>query len=69
MMPMYKRLPNVPGFGVEATATNIGAGVIIASAAIFGTHGVVTVARNWKKTQKARKESRDIAETSEQADE
>ncbi len=69
MMPMYKRLPNVPGFGVEATATNIGAGVVIASAAIFGTHGVVTVARNWKKTQKARKESRDIAETSEQADE
>ena len=40
MGPMYERLPNVPGFGVEATATKIGLGLTAAAAAGFAAHGV-----------------------------
>lgn len=46
MMPIYKRLPDVPGFGVEATATRIGTAVVGVSAVIFGVHGIVTAVRN-----------------------
>lgn len=46
MMPIYKRLPNVPGFGVEATATRIGSTVVGISAAVFGTHGLINVIKN-----------------------
>jgi hydrogenase small subunit len=48
MMPIYNRLPNVPGFGVEATATRIGTAVVGISAIIFGVHGIVTAIRNRK---------------------
>ncbi len=40
MGPIYERLPNVPGFGVEATATKIGLGLTVAAAAGFAAHGV-----------------------------
>jgi len=40
MSPMYGRLPNVPGFGVEGTADKIGVGVAIAAAAGVVAHGL-----------------------------
>lgn len=40
MGPMYERLPGVPGFGVEATATKVGLGLTAAAAAGFAIHGV-----------------------------
>ncbi|GAB6062010.1 hydrogenase small subunit [Deferrisoma palaeochoriense] len=40
MSPFYGRLPNVPGFGAEATATKIGVGLTAATAAAFAAHGV-----------------------------
>lgn len=46
MGPLYGRLPNIPGFGVEATATKIGTAVVGASAVIFGAHGIVSAIRN-----------------------
>jgi hydrogenase small subunit len=46
MGPLYERLPNVPGFGVESTATKIGTTVVAASAVIFGVHGILNVFRN-----------------------
>lgn len=46
MTPLYNRLPNVPGFGVEVTATKIGTAVVGASAVIFGVHGIVSLIRN-----------------------
>ncbi len=40
MGPLYERLPGVPGFGVESTATKIGLGLTAAAAAGFAVHGV-----------------------------
>ncbi len=40
MSPLYGRLPNVPGFGVETTADKIGAGIAIATAAGLAAHGI-----------------------------
>jgi hydrogenase small subunit len=40
MTPFYKRLPNVPGFGVESTADKIGAGLAAATAAGVLIHGI-----------------------------
>ncbi len=57
MMPMYSRLPNVPGFGVEASALKVGAAIVGVSAAVFGTHGAVTLARNWKHIRAAKQET------------
>ncbi len=45
MTPFYKRLPNVPGFGIESTADKIGAGIAVATAAAFAAHGVVSALR------------------------
>ncbi|WP_020678215.1 hydrogenase small subunit [Geopsychrobacter electrodiphilus] len=45
MTPFYKRLPNVPGFGIEATADKIGLGIAAATAVAFGAHGVVSALR------------------------
>jgi hydrogenase small subunit len=42
MTPFYKRLPNVPGFGIESTADKIGTGLAVATAAAFAAHGVVS---------------------------
>jgi len=46
MTPFYQRLPNVPGFGVEATATKIGTAVVGISAVVFGAHGIISAIRN-----------------------
>jgi len=40
MTPFYRRLPNVPGFGVETTADKIGAGLAVATAAGIAAHGI-----------------------------
>ena len=45
MTPFYNRLPDVPGFGVDVTAGEIGLGITAASAAAFGAHGVVSAVR------------------------
>ncbi|MDO3378371.1 hydrogenase small subunit [Geoalkalibacter halelectricus] len=42
MTPFYRRLPQVPGFGIEATADRIGLGLAAATALAFGAHGVVS---------------------------
>jgi hydrogenase small subunit len=40
MSPFYRRLPKVPGFGVESTADKVGAGLAVATAAGLAVHGV-----------------------------
>jgi len=40
MSPFYRRLPNVPGFGVESTADKIGVGLTIATAVGLAAHGI-----------------------------
>jgi hydrogenase small subunit len=45
MSPFYRRLPQVPGFGVETTADQIGLGLTIATAAAFAAHGVASAIR------------------------
>ncbi len=46
MTPFYKRLPHVPGFGIEYTADKIGAGLFVGAAAAFFAHGVVKAFRH-----------------------
>lgn len=41
MTPFYRRLPNVPGFGVESTADKIGVGLAAATAAGLAAHGII----------------------------
>ncbi len=41
MSPFYQRLPNVPGFGVETSATNIGLGLTGAVLAGVTVHGLI----------------------------
>lgn len=50
MTPFYKRLPNVPGFGIETTADKIGTGLAVATAAAFAAHGVVSSFRRDEKS-------------------
>ena len=45
MTPFYRRLPEVPGFGIEATADKIGLGLAAATAVAFGAHGVASAFR------------------------
>jgi hydrogenase small subunit len=59
MTPIYNRLPNIPGFGVEATATKIGAAVVGISAVVFGTHGIVSLIRNKGMVKKVEHEFED----------
>ncbi len=40
MSPFYKRLPKVPGFGVEKTADKIGVGIAAAAAAGVAAHAI-----------------------------
>ena len=48
MGPMYKRLPNVPGFGIEHTADKIGIGLAAGAAAAFAVHGALNALRKDK---------------------
>ncbi|HKL25508.1 MAG TPA: hydrogenase small subunit [Desulfuromonadales bacterium] len=45
MSPFYRRLPKVPGFGIEDTADKIGIGLAAATAAAFAVHGVASAFR------------------------
>ncbi|MGB8647749.1 MAG: hydrogenase small subunit [Anaerolineae bacterium] len=45
MSPFYRRLPDVAGFGVEASADQVGAGVVGGVAAVFAAHGVLSAIR------------------------
>ena len=45
MTPFYKRLPTVPGFGVESTADKIGLGLAAATAAGVAAHGIIRAAK------------------------
>ena len=56
MTPFYKALPNVGGFGVEATAEEIGLGVIGAVAALTTVHAVGSVIRHQRAKHRAEKE-------------
>jgi hydrogenase small subunit len=38
--PFYKRLPKVPGFGIETTADKIGLGLAAAAAAGVAAHAI-----------------------------
>ena len=40
MTPFYGQLPDVAGFGAEATANEIGEAVVIGTAALFAAHGI-----------------------------
>jgi hydrogenase small subunit len=40
MTPFYRRLPNVPGFGIESTADKIGAGLAVATAVGLAAHAI-----------------------------
>jgi hydrogenase small subunit len=44
--PFYKRLPQVPGFGVDVTAEEVGWGVVGTVAAVTAAHAVGTVIRS-----------------------
>lgn len=48
MSPFYKRLPNVPGFGIEKTADKVGAGLAAATAAGLVLHGIGRAASSKK---------------------
>uniref|UniRef100_A0A831U3G9 Twin-arginine translocation signal domain-containing protein n=1 Tax=Geobacter metallireducens TaxID=28232 RepID=A0A831U3G9_GEOME len=56
MTPLYKRLPNVPGFGIETTADTIGLGLAAATAAAFGVHGVVSAFRKGDESEGAKED-------------
>jgi hydrogenase small subunit len=45
MTPFYRRLPNVPGFGVEKTADEVGVAVAIGTAAALAAHGIARAVR------------------------
>lgn len=56
MTPLYKRLPNVPGFGIEATADKIGLGLAVGTAAAFGVHGVLSALRRGDDSEGAKED-------------
>ncbi|BCR06883.1 Ni/Fe hydrogenase [Desulfuromonas versatilis] len=53
MTPFYRRLPKVPGFGIEATADKIGLGIAVGTALAFGAHGVVSAFRKGEEGKSA----------------
>ena len=56
MTPLYRRLPNVPGFGIESTADKIGIGIAAATAAAFAAHGVVSALRKGDTSEGAKED-------------
>jgi hydrogenase small subunit len=52
MTPFYRRLPKVPGFGVESTADKVGLGLAAVTAAGLAAHGVVRAVRGKSTDQK-----------------
>jgi hydrogenase small subunit len=60
MSPFYDRLPSVPGFGVEASAGEIGAGLVGLTVAGVTAHGLISMIKSVPK-----KSERDSAERKE----
>ena len=56
MSPFYRRLPAVPGFGIEATADKIGLGLVATAAAGFGIHGALNALRKDKEPEDSTRE-------------
>lgn len=56
MSPFYRRLPQVPGFGVETTADQIGVGLTVATAAAYAAHGVISAIRKKSRGEKEEEE-------------
>ncbi|MDD2581904.1 MAG: hydrogenase small subunit [Desulfuromonadaceae bacterium] len=54
MSPLYHRLPNVPGFGIEATADKIGLGLVAGAAAAFAVHGALNALRKDKEPEETK---------------
>jgi len=52
MTPFYRRLPKVPGFGIENTADKVGVGLAAATAAGLVAHGVVRAVKGKPKEEK-----------------
>jgi len=55
MSPFYRRLPKVPGFGVEKTADKIGAGMVALTATGIAVHAIASAVK--KRTSNEEKES------------
>jgi hydrogenase small subunit len=56
MTPFYRRLPNVPGFGIESTADKIGLGLAAGTAAAFAAHGVLSAFRHGDQSEGAKED-------------
>ncbi|MBT0664071.1 hydrogenase small subunit [Geobacter pelophilus] len=56
MGPLYRRLPNVPGFGIEATADKIGLGLVGVAAVGFAIHGALNAMRKDKEPEDTSRE-------------
>lgn len=56
MSPMYRRLPSVPGFGIEQTADRIGLGLAAGVGAAFAVHGAMNALRKTKEPADSGKE-------------
>ncbi len=52
MSPFYRRLPKVPGFGVEDTADKIGLGLAAAAAAGLAAHGIAKAVKGKPEKEK-----------------
>jgi hydrogenase small subunit len=59
MTPFYRRLPQVPGSGVETTADKIGLGVLAATGAGIAVHSIARAAAKKKMEEKETKEGRE----------
>lgn len=44
--PFYERLPNVPGFGAQTTANDVGIGLVAATGAAVAAHAVISIVRD-----------------------
>jgi hydrogenase small subunit len=63
LTPFYKRLPAIPGFGVEATADEIGLYATAAVAAGIGVHAIATAVREGTRQKRKKSEGAKPEET------
>lgn len=56
MGPLYRRLPNVPGFGIESTADKVGLGLAAVTAGAFAAHGVMSAVRKSDQSEGAKED-------------
>lgn len=57
MTPFYQPLPNIGGFGIEATATEVGLGVVGTVATLTAVHAVSSIVRHQRTKRRAEKEA------------